>query len=290
MFNILSTANKHQRDQYIQFFEDGHKYIITCDPDSKYTSVTTIIHDNFPSFNAEIIVAKMMSSPNYKEGHKYWGMTGDEIKAKWSNDGTSASGAGTEMHYQIECFMNNPNVNSSYTHKQLYYDYVKSSSNTTRKRKQTQIIQTTEWSYFIDFIKNTPHLKPYRTEWTVYHEDLKIAGSIDMVYENADGTLSIYDWKRSKEIVRTNNFNEFATTECIRHIPNVNYWHYALQLNIYKAILETKYGKKVRDLYLVRLHPDNIDKTYDLIMLPILTDDVNRLFEHKAKQLCEENA
>ena len=111
-----------------------------------------------------------------------------------------------------------------------------------------------------------------------------------MVYENADGTLSIYDWKRSKEIVRTNNFNEFATTECIRHIPNVNYWHYALQLNIYKAILETKYGKKVRDLYLVRLHPDNIDKTYDLIMLPILTDDVNRLFEHKAKQLCEENA
>lgn len=288
MTSVLSTTNRHDRDQFIQFFEDGHKYIITNDPDSKYTSVTTLIHHHFPQFDADSIVTKMMSSPNYKEGHKYWGMTGDEIKTKWSNDGISASGLGTEMHYQIECFMNNPKLRSPYTHRDLYDELLKSGR---RKRKQTQPPQeTTEWSYFLDFIKSTPYLKPYRTEWTIYHEDLKLAGSVDMVYENSDGTLSIYDWKRSKEISRTTNFNQYATTESIRHIPNVNYWHYALQLNIYKAILETKYDKKVRDLYLVRLHPDNIDKTYDLIMLPILTNDINSIFEHKAKQLCEENA
>ena len=35
-----------------------------------------------------------------------------------------------------------------------------------------------------------------------------IAGTIDMVYKNTDGTLSIYDWKRCKAIKKTNNFGE----------------------------------------------------------------------------------
>jgi hypothetical protein len=40
-------------------------------------------------------------------------------------------------------------------------------------------------------VKDTSHLKPYRTEWTIYDEELKIAGSIDMVYEKPNGTLAI---------------------------------------------------------------------------------------------------
>ena len=104
---------------------------------------------------------------------------------------------------------------------------------------------------FIEFIKETPNLKPYRTEWTIYHEDIKLAGSIDMIYENPDGTLSIYDWKRSKEIKKINNWNKYALTKSICQMPDANFWHYALQLNTYKAILEAKYDKKVTDLYLV---------------------------------------
>ena len=43
-------------------------------------------------------------------------------------------------------------------------------------------------------------MKPYRTEMMVFDEHVKIAGSIDMLFENKDKTLSIYDWKRSKKI------------------------------------------------------------------------------------------
>ena len=60
------------------------------------------------------------------------------------------------------------------------------------------------------FVKDHPQLKPYRTEWMIFDEDLKLAGSIDMVYENPDGTLSIYDWKRSKDISKVNGWNKFA--------------------------------------------------------------------------------
>ena len=99
-----------------------------------------------------------------------------------------------------------------------------------------------------------------------------------MVYENEDGTLSIYDWKRAKEIVKISAYNKFALSEAICHLPDTNYWHYALQLNMYKYILEKKYGKKVRDLYLVCCHPDSLQQNYELIALPDLSGEIKELY------------
>jgi CRISPR/Cas system-associated exonuclease Cas4 (RecB family) len=135
----------------------------------------------------------------------------------------------------------------------------------------------------MNFVKDFPELKPYRTEWTIYHEDVKISGSVDMIYENSDGTLSIYDWKRAKNITRINNWNKFALPPQICHLPDSNFWHYAMQLNTYKVILEEKYGKKVTDLYLVRLHPDAEEKNYELIKLPDLSNEVRQLFREIRK-------
>ena len=119
----------------------------------------------------------------------------------------------------------------------------------------------------------------------IFDEDLKIAGSIDMVFQNEDGTLSIYDWKRCKEISKDNNWNKFATNPIISHLPDTNYWHYSLQLNTYKAILERKYGQQIKELFLVRLHPDNPDMTYELIEVPILTDEIANLFESRIAKI-----
>ena len=91
--------------------------------------------------------------------------------------------------------------------------------------------------------------------------------------------MSIYDWKRAKDITRINSFNKFGLPPSICHLSDSNFWHYALQLNMYKYILETKYDKKVKDLYLVRLHPDAIEKNYELIKLPILTTEINDLVQ-----------
>jgi ATP-dependent exoDNAse (exonuclease V) beta subunit len=146
-----------------------------------------------------------------------------------------------------------------------------------------------EWRYFINFVKDNPDLKPYRTEWTVYHDDVKISGSIDMIYENPDGTLSIYDWKRAKNITRINNYNKFALSAQICHLPDSNFWHYALQLNTYKAIIEQKYNKKVTDLFLVRLHPDAEEKNYELIKLPDLSIEINELFLERKNLLFKTN-
>jgi hypothetical protein len=268
---VLATKNCHDRDQYIQFFEEGHKYVVLFEPQIRYTSVTTWNHSHFPHFDADAVISNMMKGRGWKEGHKYWGLTADQIKAMWSNNASAVSGAGTDLHFEIECFNNESRLDCDYTNKELYALYISNHHDTHESRPL-------EWQYFINFVKDFPNLKPFRTEWIIYNEDVKISGSIDMVYENQDGTLSIYDWKRAKNITRVNNFNRFALTPQICHLPDSNFWHYALQLNTYKAILEAKYSRTVRDLFLVRLHPDAEEQNYELIPLPDLSADVRALF------------
>jgi len=279
LYPVLSLRNIHLRDKNIKFYENSHKYIILTDETNSYTSVTTWVHEHFEKFDSDKIIDKMMSSDKWREGHKYWGMSKEQIKTQWSS--SNGAEAGTNLHYEIECFNNDKRFQFDYTNKELYEIY-------WCDNKDKHNSKSIEWQYFINFIKDHQQLKPYRTEWTIYHEDTKIAGSVDMIYENPDGTLSIYDWKRSKNITRINNFNKFSITPLICHLPDSNFWHYALQLNIYKVILETKYDKKIKDLFLVRLHPDSEEKNYELIELPDLSIEIKQLFSERIKHLNNE--
>ena len=278
----LSSRNTHIRDANIQFQEEGHKYTILTDIDSKYTSCTTWNHTHFAPFDSDAIITSMMKGKNWNPSNKYWGLTADQIKQQWASSGQAAARAGTQMHYEIECFIGGiasldggnsfPQLPNKYTHHDLLNYY--------QERGFQHQERGVEWDFFLQFVRDTPHLVPYRTEWLIYDDQVKISGSIDMVYENQeDGTLVIYDWKRVKSIDKTNGFNKWATTECISHLPDSNFWHYALQLNTYKTILERNYGRQVSGMYLVRLHPDNPKKTYELLKVPVLESEMTTLLE-----------
>ena len=241
----LAKKNPHERDAHITFDEGPHIY--TIDGDRDFMSVTTWNHKHFELFDPDKIINNMMKGKRWKMS-KYYGKTVDEIKSEWKNSGVRAAEAGTKLHYDIESYYNNISRENN----------------------------SKEYEYFTKFVKDYPHLKPYRTEWMIWDKELKFAGSIDMVFENPDGTLMIYDWKRSKKIKKTDKYIKFSTTDCIEHIPDTNFWHYSLQLNTYKAILEKNYGKKVTDLYLVCLYPENED--YQLWKVPNLQKEVSDLF------------
>lgn len=270
---ILSSRNRVERDAQIKFYARGHKYEISSDKGSKYTSVTTWNHSHFPKFDADKIIENIFKSKSWGPDHKYWGQTAEQIKASWKSNGEQVAGAGTNLHERIEIFMNNEKLADGYHLKDLYEEY-KNIDN-----------EVEDWNYFIQFVKDFENLKPYRTEWMIFDEELKLAGSIDMVFQNEDGTLSIYDWKRSKEISKINNWNQYATNPLICHMPDTNFWHYSLQLNTYKTILERKYDKKIKDLYLVRLHPSAEEKTYELIRVPFLDKEMLDLFEERKKEV-----
>jgi hypothetical protein len=342
--STLADQNPHPRDTHIHFDEGPHKYTIQdiagITPETEFTSVTTWVHQHFEHFDAKKVIAAMMR--NQKKWNdpvanaKYYGKTAQEIETMWAQAGQEAAAKGTDMHYKIECFYN---------------------QETPATLDDTAT--TTEFKYFLDFHRDkASKLKPYRTEWTVFHEEARIAGSIDMVYEVMDavapdlpttasdppatteqsvvggrnppaipaaptttapdpptpaipaaptpaatpppistqgerrgGTqppLVIYDWKRCREITKTNSANKFATHPSIEHLPDTNYWHYALQLNIYKYILQAKYDKIVTDLYLVVLHPEA--PTYKCIKLPDLQAEVSELFQERIDRFGSEEA
>jgi ATP-dependent exoDNAse (exonuclease V) beta subunit len=260
--HYLAKLNKHERDDGISFEEGPHIYTVLGERGT-YTSVTTIVHKQFEPFNADAIIDKMLTSPKMNDpAYKYYGLTKEQIKQQWDEKRDSSASSGTMMHADIERYYNNCEVvNTSH-----------------------------EYKFFLDFVNDYPDLKPYRTEWMVYHEDVKISGSIDMIFENPDGTLQIYDWKRCQEIVHENGFNQFAKTECIRHLPDTNFWHYSLQLNIYRKILQEKYGKIVTGLYLVCLHPDNPYKTYQRIEVPFLDTEIDNLFKERKEVVMKNNS
>jgi hypothetical protein len=272
----LQIANADARDQNIRFYARGHKYEIVTDIRSKYTSVTTWNKSHFPKFDADAVIANIMRGKNWNPDNKYWGQTPEQIKASWFSNGASVADAGTNLHEQIEEFMNSNSLASGYNHQKLLENY--------RLVEEDPIIRGPEWQFFLKFVEDHPEMKPFRTEWMIYHEDVKLAGSIDMVYENPDGTLSIYDWKRAKEIIKDNTWNKYALNPIIRSMPDTNFWHYSLQLNTYKHILETKYNKIVTNLCLVRIHPDNPEQTYELLPVPILTKEMEELFDELKKK------
>lgn len=257
-WQTLSFVNKHPRDDAIQFDEPTHVY--TVNGSSKgVISCTGFLHSFFPHFDADAVIKKMMQSPKWPQ-NKYYGMTAAEIKKGWNNNGAAASGAGTAMHLGIEQFLHG--------HPELVDPEVK---------------ESLEWRYFKNFWKDmSGDLVPYRSEWEVWSEEHKLAGSIDMIfYRKSDDSYVIYDWKRSKEIKKENSFgNGFGP---VAHLPDANYWHYTLQLNVYRWFLETFYGLRVSDMYIVIMHPDNAN--YKSYRLNRLDEEVQGMLECRLEAL-----
>ena len=302
----LAQINKHIRDANISFEAGPHIYTINdglnkTGQQSKYTSVTTWNHSHFAKFDADAIITTMMKGRGWPKS-KYFGQTREEIKAGWERGRDEAAALGTEMHYQIECYYGGGPPTAPHSDfgvdlgdykTDMGVDGLEKLAGHPRGDYKTGMGVNggpprgadggVPPVYFMNFIKACPNLKPYRTEWMIYHEDLLLAGSIDMVYENPDGTLMIYDWKRAKDIKKSDAFMKYALTECISHVPDTNFWHYALQLNTYKAILEQKYGKKVTKLVLVCLHPSKAN--FEVIPVPVLATEMEALFALRREQI-----
>jgi hypothetical protein len=191
---------------------------------------------------------------------KYFGKTKEEIAEEWSINGKESSRLGVSLHHYIDMFMNQETKKDKPTNRDLLEHYNNCSYEIFEPiRCQNEV----EWSYFLSFIESNPDKIPYRSEWMVYNEDIKICGTIDMVYENPDGTLNIYDWKRCKNITKF-SYGKSSINHKMKPIPDSNYFHYVLQLGLYKFILESKYSKTVKQCWLVKLHPNNRSKTFEL--------------------------
>ncbi len=237
----LATENKIDRDNRIMFDSVEHRYYIDGNPDT--ISVTQLIDKFFPEFDAE-----------------YWapikaaqrGITTKEMLKEWEDKRLDSANKGTILHEAIENFYNKRNYNES----------------------------TTEFQQFLSFNNYYQSIKPFRSEWRIFDEDLLVAGTIDMVFIKEDGSLFMFDWKRSEKVVTKdgiikNDKFKFAFGG-LSHLGDNSYIKYCLQQNIYRAILEKRYNQKISSMNLLVMH--ETFNSYHIVKIPPMDKEVNYIF------------
>jgi len=69
----------------------------------------------------------------------------------------------------------------------------------------------------------------------------------------------------------------------VNELYDTKYWHYALQLNLYKTLLEKNYGIVISGMVLVQFHPTL--RSYRCHPVVHLPEQINKLLERRREEL-----
>jgi hypothetical protein len=279
-----------------------HIYLVSSDPDPGSGSgsgpgpghstalfdfsATTFVHSFFPHFDADAVIAKMIKGIKWKkdQSYPYYQMPAADIKALWHKNGNNASTLGTLMHARIEKFYNHPDlwkIGDSQELKAVIHDL---NFFTQPEMDSPEMMQFFRYHFDGPCAYNW---KPWRTELRVFDRDIRVAGSVDMLYKSPAYTaenkqLVMIDWKRSKEIVKGNPYRKYAHPP-IAGMDDNNFSKYSLQLNVYKRIIEKNTDLKIVYMALGVFHPNQ--DSYHIFPVEHLPVEVDRIWAKRLEQL-----
>ena len=253
----LAQRNPMPREDRVVFDVAGHAYFV--DGIRVPISVTAFLHKLASEFDPHAAAVAMMEGWGWPENqHKYMNADGtiksaDEIVAAWAWHGEVQRSRGTLLHYHAEQFLNGHTIEEPHSpeFRQLCGFY-------------QDIIVGNGWEV-------------YRTEATLFHCGMRLAGQADLLCKDTCGKLIIIDWKRSREIKYTNPYHTLK--EPLEHMADTNYSLYCLQLNMYAYILETEYGVEVSRMFLGIVHP--LSAAARCIEVPRLSAEMSLLVDQE---------
>ena len=114
----------------------------------------------------------------------------------------------------------------------------------------------------------------------VYDKDYKIAGTFDgLFYNKLNNCVDIWDWKTSGKIEKCNHFGKKLIG--LEHLDECNFNEYALQLSLYKYIIEKNTDIKIKYLNICQISKNN--NRYNAFRVPYLKDEVVCLLRNNIK-------
>jgi hypothetical protein len=275
----LSMQHAHPRDSLIAFAEtipnsdEHHKYFIRGN--KEYCSVSEFYKQFFQEFDKKEVALKMLQRDDFYLNEKYsdyWPLVrlipdredlidktlseSVEIITKyWDDNGDVQSNLGTIMHRKIELYLNGV---SRLNHTLPVID---------DERECEPVKHTKEFSHFLQLYSDlqSKKLKVFRTEMMMFDDESKLCGCADVIFVDKKQDITSWptknlkvhlgDWKRSKKIEKC-GYGKVGKFVCAA-LPDSNYYHYSLQLNLYKYILEKHYNLIVESMTMYVFHPDN---------------------------------
>jgi len=246
--NLDKSDYRSQQDECISF--DPFEHIYLYNGTKELSAVSNVINQFFEPFD-------VLSISQYVARRD--GVLQEYIIEKWDQEGAKSRDVGAFMHAQIERVINNERPQTSMT-----FDYQGAYVNT-----HEEISIVPEIQYFQKFLADA-QIVPFRTEWHIYDLECGIAGTIDLLCKNK-GVYEIYDWKRSRKALPTEPVYRYSING-LDSIPDISFYHYALQQNLYKYMLEKNYGISVSNMYIVIFHSCYLE--YKLLKLPEMNEAI----------------
>ena len=159
---------------------------------------------------------------------KYVGKTVEELIGEWD----AAANFGTAVHKEIEDYINNKNTPT--------IDKAIAGINWLNK-----YLKKSDFDIFSEVI--------------IYCENLKIAGTIDLlVYDKLNKIYNILDWKTSKSVSSESYKMKKGIKPETSDLLDSKFNHYALQLSLYRYLLEKNYDITIDDQIIVHIDNDSV--------------------------------
>ena len=208
-------------DSNITLNRETHTYNLKTNKSLEFISVTTFVSNFFEKFEAEKIASKLAGTLRYQN------MTKEDILEQWKD----SADHGTKVHEEIE-------------------NYIL----TKAQASEAKALQGINWLKKYT-LKSNFSIYP---EVMIYSEELKISGTIDLLlHDKNSNKYTIMDWKTSKKIPVKSYKNKMGIHSASSNIEDSKFNLYALQLSLYRYLLETYYNLDVCEHLIVHLKDDN---------------------------------
>jgi ATP-dependent exoDNAse (exonuclease V) beta subunit len=254
----------------IQFSEKDHTYKINGEP-AKY-SVTKLLHKYQKEF-PETAIATAVS--------KREGISIEDVLDKWKFQRDYANHKGTEFHLYIENFLMRKKYSIDREAIDIFFkEHSNFYSDNSIEKYYLEIAKMLKnFLYFYDWYKEDHHL--IKSEFVVGDPKTKLVGTMDnLSYNKKTNELVIFDYKTNKKINRTSKYKNKLLSP-FNHLDDCEYNKYALQIWLYKLILERNTPFSIGDSYVVWFSDEGFEK----IKVPNFRKEAELILEIEEKNV-----
>jgi len=177
-------------------------HIYTDDLGRRYQSVGSLVKRFVPPFDPDGTIVE-----RYAAKH---GRTVASVAADWKEEGRVANAFGHCVHRAIQMWA------------------------------QTGIENGQATAEVQSLVKVLPHKWTYFSERILFNENALLAGTADLLdWDAGRRTVDIFDFKTNKKLVKINDWDRYLLPP-LDQMPDNNWSHYCLQLNLYRWLLERR--------------------------------------------------
>lgn len=234
-----------------KFFEEDHHY--EYKGQRVGISVTRLIEEYTNEFDAETIAEKVAIRDNKSI---------QEVLDEWKEKNEWSCKKGSTCHEYAQCLWNG----NDFFREDFDGEYLKAIDK----------IESQADRFYNDYKDRLEHLAD---EFVIGSDEYSIASAIDHLFINKlTGGLVLVDYKTNSDIHKNEKYAKNMKVP-LSHLKDTTLNHYAIQLSIYKYLVEKYTNLKIEEFFIVYMS-ENIDN-YEIIDVPYLEKEVIKILENR---------